>query len=199
MKKSKWYSDSWSNNSISTYVLLAKGAVPEQVNTKLDKIVKEHNPDGTTKYVLFPYLDIHLHSYWGFERSPGAIVNVWIFASIAFLVLIIACINFMNLSTARSAARAKETGLRKLNGAYTYDLVFQFFGESILHHFTGMILAFGLVAALLGPFNILTGKSFTGSDIIAPVFIVTALLNNRYNSRLRRKLSCLCSFIIQTH
>lgn len=176
MKKSRWYSDSWSNNSIATYVLLAKGSVPGEVNEKLDKVVKEHNPDGTTKFVLFPYLKIHLHSYWGFEHTPGAIVNVWIFSSIALLVLIIACINFMNLSTARSAARAKETGLRKLNGAYRRDLIFQFFGESMLHAFVGMILAFALVAALLGPFNLLTGKSFKESDIIAPVFVFTAIL-----------------------
>jgi ABC-type antimicrobial peptide transport system permease subunit len=176
MKKSRWYSDSWSNNSISTYVLLARGADPVQVNPKLDAVVKEHNPDGTTKFVLFPYLNIHLHSYFGFDRTPGAIVNVWIFSSIALLVLIIACINFMNLSTARSAARAKETGLRKLNGAYRRHLIFQFFGESLLHAVVGLVLAFAMVAALLGPFNTLTGKSFRGSDIIAPVFIFTALL-----------------------
>jgi ABC-type antimicrobial peptide transport system permease subunit len=176
MEKTSWYSDSWSTNSISTYVLLARGAVPEEVNIKLDRVVKEHNPDGTTKFVLFPYLKIHLHSYWGFEHSPGAIVSIRIFSSIALLVLIIACINFMNLSTARSAARAKETGLRKLNGANRHHLIFQFLGESLIHAVLAMVVAFVLVAALLGAFNSLTGKSFKMADIVAPVFILTTLL-----------------------
>jgi hypothetical protein len=82
----------------------------------------------------------------------------------------------MNLSTARSASRAKETGLRKLNGAFRRDLVFQFLGESSLHALTGMLLAIALVAALLGPFDILTGKTFRESDLIAPVFIMSALI-----------------------
>ena len=118
-----------------------------------------------------------MHAYWGFGHTPGAIVNIWIFSSIALLVLIIACINFMNLSTARSAARAKETGLRKLNGAYRSDLIFQFFGESLLHAFTGMLLAvaFGCRPAL-GQFNLLTGKTFRESDLIAPVFIMSTLI-----------------------
>jgi len=176
MKKSRWYSDQWSNNSIETYVLLAKGTDPYVVNSKLTKIVKDHNPDTTTKFVLFPFLKLHLHAYWGFEHSPGAIVNVWIFSSIALLVLIIACINFMNLSTARSSTRAKETGLRKLNGAYRKDLIIQFYGESLLHALTGMIIAVGIVAAFIGPFNLLTGKLFHEVDLIAPMFILSALI-----------------------
>lgn len=176
MKKSRWYSESWSSNSIETYFLLSKGSDPGQVNDKITRIVKEHNPQNTTKFGLFPFLKIHLHGYGGFGHAPGAIVNVWLFSSIALLVLIIACINFMNLSTARSTARAKETGLRKLNGAYRRDLVVQFYGESLLHAFTGMILAIGIVAAFLGPFNLLTGKTFREADLIAPFFICSALI-----------------------
>ena len=176
MKKSRYYSDDWSSNSIETYVLLTKGTDPALVNSKLTKVVREHDPEGTTDFVLFPFLKIHLHSYWGFGHSPGAIVNIWIFSSVALLVLIIACINFMNLSTARSAARAKETGLRKLNGAYRRDLVLQFFGESMLYASAGMILAISMVAAFLGPFNLLTGKSFTLTDLVAPVFIYCAIV-----------------------
>jgi len=176
MKKSRWYSESWSSNSIETFILLVKGTDPEQVNSKLTKIVKDHNPQNTTRFVLFPFLRIHLHSYGGFGHAPGAIVNVWIFTSIALLVLIIACINFMNLSTARSVVRAKETGLRKLNGAYRRDLLIQFYGESFFHALTGMIFAIGLVAAFLGPFNTLTGKAFRGSDLASPVFIASALI-----------------------
>ena len=176
MKKSSWYSDNWANNSIATYVLLNKGADIDQVATMINKVVKDHKPEGTTKFMLFPFLKIHLHAYWGFGHPPGAIVNIWIFSSIALLVLIIACINFMNLSTARSAARAKETGLRKLNGAYKRDLIFQYFGESLLYALTSMLLALGIVAALLGPFNLLTGKTFWETELITPVFVVSALL-----------------------
>jgi putative ABC transport system permease protein len=176
MKKARWYSESWSNNSIETFFLLARGSDPKMVDSKITGIVKDHNPQNTTKFGLFPFLKIHLHSYGGFGHTPGAIVNVWIFSSIALLVLIIACINFMNLSTARSTARAKETGLRKLNGAYRRDLIIQFYGESLLHALTGMILAVCLVAAFLGPFNLLTGKTFRETDLIAPVFIASALI-----------------------
>jgi putative ABC transport system permease protein len=176
MKKSSWYSDKWSNNSIATYILTAKGTDVNQINAKINKIVKDHNPETTSKFMLFPFLKIHLHGYGGFGHHPGAIVNIWIFSSIALLVLIIACINFMNLSTARSASRAKETGLRKLNGAYRRDLIIQFFGESMVHVLAGMILAIVLVALLLGPFNTLTGKSFSIADVVAPVFIVSALI-----------------------
>jgi ABC-type antimicrobial peptide transport system permease subunit len=176
MKKSSWYSDNWSNNSIATYILSGKGTDPEVIKTKINKVVKDHITQGSTKFMLFPFLKIHLHEYWGFGHPPGAIVNIWIFSSIAILVLIIACINFMNLSTARSASRAKETGLRKLNGAFRRDMVFQFLGESSLHALTGMILAIALVAALLGPFDILTGKTIRENDLIAPVFIISALI-----------------------
>jgi putative ABC transport system permease protein len=176
MKKSRWYSDQWSNNSIGTYILLAKGSKMDVVNDKLTKIAREHNPESNTRFVIFPYLKGHLHSYWGFGHPPGAIVYVWIFSSIALLVLIIACINFMNLSTARSASRAKETGLRKLNGAYKQDSVIQFFGESFLHAFAAMILALIFVAVLLGPFNSLSGKTFNASILIKPAFVLSIFI-----------------------
>jgi putative ABC transport system permease protein len=83
-------------------------------------------------FLLAPLTRMHLFGYWGYGHKPGAILNVWIFSSIALLVLIIACINFMNLSTARSASRGKEIGLRKVNGAHRGNLVFQFYYESLI-------------------------------------------------------------------
>jgi putative ABC transport system permease protein len=176
MKRLDYYSENWGNNSIATYVLLNKKADLATVGKKLTQIVKEHNPETTTKFMLFPFLDMHLYGYWGFGHTPGAILNIWIFSSIALLVLIIACINFMNLSTARSASRAKEIGLRKLNGAYRWNLIVQFFGESIIQTFIGMLLAFVLVALLLGPFNLLSGKTFMEAELVRPVFILSILV-----------------------
>jgi putative ABC transport system permease protein len=176
MKRSRWYSDNWSNNSITTNILLAKGSNPDTVNRKITAVVKEHSPDTKTKFVLFPFLKIHLHSYGGFGRSSGAMLNVWIFSSVALLVLIIACINFMNISTARSVSRAKETGLRKLNGASRPDLMIQFFGESMFYSFASMVLAIGLVLLLLGTFNQVTGKSFIVMDLFKPAFILRVVI-----------------------
>jgi putative ABC transport system permease protein len=171
MKKSNWYSDGWGNNSIATYVMLQPNADPRKVDVKLTQIARQHNPDGTTQFVIEPMTRIHLYSYWGFGHKPGAILNVWIFSSIALLVLIIACINFMNLSTARSAARAKEIGLRKVNGAHRQNLILQFFGESLLTTLISMLIAFVIALLLLEPFNRISGKFFHIPDLLTVRFL----------------------------
>ncbi len=176
MKKSRWYSESWSNNSISTYVLLARGSIQDTINRKITAVVRENSPGTKTKFVIFPFLKIHLHSSGGFGHSSGAMLNVWIFTFVALLMLFIACINFMNINTARSAFRAKETGLRKLNGAGRPALMFQFFGESLFYSFIALLLAMVLVLLFLNPFNSLTGKVFEISDIFRPVFIINVLV-----------------------
>jgi putative ABC transport system permease protein len=172
MKKSEWYSEEWGNNSIFTYVMLQKNASDTTVNKKLTQIVHEHNPESTTDFLVAPFTRIHLYSYFGYGHKPGAIMNVWIFSAIALLVLIIACINFMNLSTARSASRAKEIGLRKVNGAHRNNLVFQFFSESILTALISMVIGFSLVVLLLSPFNLISGKEFHIGDLLTTRFII---------------------------
>ena len=171
MKKSQWYSEEWGNNSITTYVMLRPNVDTRQVNDKLTKIVRQHNPQSTTDFVIEPITRVHLFSYWGFGHKPGAILNIWIFSSIALLVLIIACINFMNLSTARSIARAKEIGLRKVNGAHRKNVLLQFFGESLLMAAISMIIAFMLIMLLLQPFNLISGKVFHITDLLTPRFV----------------------------
>jgi len=175
MKKSEWYSEEWGNNSIITYVLLRKNSSPLQVNKKLTQVVREHNPESDTDFVLAPFTRMHLYSYWGYGHKPGAILNVWIFSSIALLVLIIACINFMNLSTARSASRAKEIGLRKVNGAHRKNLIVQFYSESLLTTVISMAIAFLMVVLMLGPFNLISGKEFHIPDLLTPEFITGIL------------------------
>ncbi len=175
MKKSEWYSDDWGSNSIFTYVMLRNNTNPLPVNKKLTQIVREHDPRNDTEFLLAPFTRMHLYSYFGYGHKPGAILNVWIFSSIALLVLIIACINFMNLSTARSASRAKEIGLRKVNGAHHWNLIIQFYAESLFITLISTIIAFIMVALLLGQFNLISGKEFSIPDLLTPLYVAGIL------------------------
>src|SRR5690606_34007358 len=107
----------------------------------------------------YPYADYYLHGSWkDGQKVEGRIKNVKLFAMIGLFVLIIACINFMNLSTAKSQKRAKEVGVRKVAGADKSSLVMQFMSESLLITFFSAIFAVLLVEATLPIFNNLTGK-----------------------------------------
>jgi putative ABC transport system permease protein len=97
---------SWGNNSIFTFIRLRNGADIKSVNKKLTDIVVENNPQTTTKFSLFPLLDIHLHGQFGFKETKGPVIVVTIFTLIAIFILLIACINFINLTTAKAAGRA---------------------------------------------------------------------------------------------
>ncbi len=106
--------------------------------------------------------DIHLHSHLDSEiEANGNIVYVYIFSAIAFFLLLIACINFMNLATARSANRAKEVGLRKVVGAERRQLIRQFLGETIVMALIALLLAVVLVEVVLPKFNAFTAKEST--------------------------------------
>ena len=96
---------------------LQEGSIDTVVNRKITEVTNIYKENNTIDFSVAPLSGIHLHSYFGFGHSPGAILYVYIFSAIALFVLLIACINFMNLSTARSSIRAKEIGLRKVNGA----------------------------------------------------------------------------------
>jgi len=169
-------SDSWGNNSIFTYVLLAGGSDLNAVNKKLTDVVLEHNPETTTKFLLFPLLDIHLHAQFGYDRSKGAVIAVYIFTLIAIFVLLIACINFINLSTAKAATRAKEIGIKKVAGADRKTMIIQFMLESLLLVFLAMIFALVLVGLALELFNNVSGKSFSLSDLLQFKFISSLLI-----------------------
>ena len=169
-------SDSWGSNSIFTYVLLAGGSDINAVNKKLTDVVLEHNPETKTKFLLFPLLDIHLHTQFGYDRSKGAVIAVYIFTLIAVFILLIACINFINLSTAKAASRGKEIGIKKVAGADKKTMVIQFMLESLLLVFLAMIFALLLVGLALDIFNNLSGKSFTISDLFQAKFILSLLL-----------------------
>jgi putative ABC transport system permease protein len=167
--------DSWGSNSIMTVVKLQEGAVDSIVSRKITEVTNIYKENNTIDYMVAPFSRIHLHSYFGFGRSPGAILYVYIFGAIAFFVLLIACINFMNLATARSSIRAKEIGLRKVNGASRWQLVQQYLTESFVQTLISVLLAFLLVLALLNQFNHISGKDIEPAGLFSSQFLLGIL------------------------
>ena len=169
------WSDSWGSNSIFTFVDLQPGSSIPDVNKKMTEILKRNNEGTSTEFMLFPYKDKHLHSYAGYGNPSTAITYVYIFSAIAVFVLLIACINFMNLSTAKSANRSKEIGVRKAVGGLRSSLIKQFYGESIILAFISAFFALLIVALLLTPFNDITNKSISFTQLLNPGFILAFL------------------------
>lgn len=186
------FRDDWDSNGLYTYVKLISGSSPEHFNTQIQKHLKKKMEKSITDLYLQPVSDIHLGEV-SFVADVGGKGNkqyVRIFSIVAVFILLIACINFMNLSTARAVKRSKEVGLRKTIGAYRYQLIFQFLGESVIVALVAMCIALLMVDLLLSPFNTLTQKSLSmnytnpGSGAIIPIClgatIVTGLLAGSY-------------------
>jgi len=163
-QKNRWEMQNWLSINNYTYILLEKGADYKQLEQKLPEMI-EKKVGAMLKYVkgelalsLQPLISIHLHSDLMQEISGNSsIVYVYIFSAIALLILAIACINFMNLSTARSAGRAKEVGLRKVMGADRGKIIRQFLSESILNSIICCLLALILVDLTLPLFRSISG------------------------------------------
>ena len=165
----------WFNNFIHTYVLLKEGASAEDLEKKLSAFLTKYmaadfaaflGPEADINDVfqlkMNPLLNIHLHPAEQFEIEPqGSMTSVYIFSMIAILILIIACINFMNLSTARANKRAKEVGIRKTIGAYKHQLWRQFLSESVLLAFIALILAVLLIKVFIPVFNVISNKNLS--------------------------------------
>ena len=162
----------WGNNSFSTFVLLPQGYPAQQLEAQfpafLDKVMGKDvantgmkQPSTWTKLHLMPLTDIHLHSHLDSElEENGDIQRVWVFAAIALFVLLIACVNYMNLSTARASTRAKEIGIRKVAGAQRREIIGQFLGEALLLSLAAVVLAVGLAFAALPLVNRMLGQDF---------------------------------------
>ncbi len=188
MVNSPWYSEHWGSNSIYTFVLLNEKAETDKVNHKLTSIVDAHNSQNTTDFMVAPLKKMHLYSYFGFNNNQMGIKTVMIFIAVGIFVLIIAAINFMNLSTARSSTRAGEIAIRKISGAHKKNLITQFLGESMIMVVFSVLLALIMVLLLLQPFNQLTGKDFVIRDLADPVIgagililtLVTGLFSGFY-------------------
>jgi putative ABC transport system permease protein len=153
----------WDANRIQTYVQLTPRATETDIDQQIKKTTIRHSKNTeTTEVFLHPLAKWHL--YTEFENghaTGGAITIIRLLSIIAAFILLIACINFMNLSTARSERRAKEVGIRKVAGAYRSMLIGQFLGESLLMSLFSAILALGLVELSLAAFDILVGKHLT--------------------------------------
>ena len=163
----------WTNHQFYTYLLLKPGADAKKLEAKLPAFMERHHGDEARKlqmqdYLsLEPFLDVYLKSKRdGFVT--GSITNVYIFSIIALFILIIACINFVNLATARSAERAKEVGIRKVAGASRFQLAKQFIGESVIICLIAFVLCVALCALLLPLFNQLADKEVSSSIFNRP-------------------------------
>jgi putative ABC transport system permease protein len=153
--------DYWSNNSVQTFVLLKSGASLEAFNNKVSNITINHSKEGEATVHVFaqPYKDAWLYSKQeNGNYVGGRIEQVRLFIIIAIFILLIACINFTNLSTARSEKRAKEVGIRKVVGAQKRSLIMQFISESIMLAFAAGILAVILAQLVLPAFSNVIGK-----------------------------------------
>jgi putative ABC transport system permease protein len=176
----------WGNNSFFTYLLLPGNYPPERLERQfpafLDRRMAGQEYVGKkasnfTKLGLQKLTDIHLYSHTDYEAEPnGDMSRVYIFSAIALFILLIACINYMNLSTARSALRAKEIGIRKVTGARKNELIIQFLGESVLICWLAILLA-GLFTFLALPaLNKMSGQTLSFYTLLQWKIMVPLLL-----------------------
>lgn len=166
----------WISNNYQTHILLKKGHSPAALEAKFEDLVRKYvgpqllqaagisydqmvEAGGAYGYFLQPLTDIHLYSHLEGELEPnGDATYVYGFAVIAFAILLIACINFMNLATARSTKRAREVGIRKTLGSNRAQLIRQFLAETVFMTFLSVLIALVMVKLLLPSFNNLAGK-----------------------------------------
>ena len=185
----------WMNFNYYAYIQLDKNfkattSAVENLNRQINKIYKEHVDQAKLKveFALQPLTRIHLHSNYQVDvTGHGNVQYVNIFFVVALFILAVACINFMNLATARSARRAKEVGLRKVVGADRKQLIGQFLGESVLISFLSLVIAIVTVWLLLPAFNDLAGKDlsiylFDGKLLVTLISIalITGLISGSY-------------------
>lgn len=184
----------WTGNNFFTYAKVSKGSKPEDIEAKMTDFVakyigpeyikytghssyEEYLADGrrAIKFAVVPMTDLHLYYPRLALRSGGSIDNVYIFSAVALFILVIACINFMNLSTAKSAMRSKEVGMRKVLGSQKSQLINQFLVESMMVSIISMFLALGLAALALDGFNGISNRSFEYQDLFGGTVLLQLL------------------------
>jgi putative ABC transport system permease protein len=160
----KNFTQRWDMNGVQTFVQLSENADMNRVSEKIRNTVSDKDPMSRVKTAVFLHPMSRWHLYSEFKNginTGGRIQYVWLFGIIGIFVLLLACINFMNLSTARSEKRAKEVGIRKAIGSLRGQLVGQFFTESLMVALLAFVLALFLVQAGLPFFNVIAGKKMS--------------------------------------
>ncbi len=180
----------WNNSGFATFILLTKDVNVPAFQAKIrDFLIEKPTVEDKQAVLIQPLTDIYLKSNIEYDLGGlGDIKYVYIFSITAFLILCIACINFMNLTTARSGGRAKEVGLRKVVGAKRKELMAQFFGESILITLISFTLSLGIVALIINQFGNLSGKDFQFNNLfesnliisIGLIAIITGVISGSY-------------------
>lgn len=200
-------STQWTNNGLYTYIRKTAKTSVEEINRKLEEFVDKNvateleqglgitysdfkKNGGVYAYYAFPSENIHLYQAEIMDAlgTKSDIKYVYILGAVGLFILVIACINFMNLSTARSASRAKEVGLRKTLGSQRGKLIFQFLSESFIYTLAGTVIALTAVYLLIPSFQVLSGKNIEFKAMFHPVmltgivavFLVVALMAGSY-------------------
>ena len=154
------------------YTKLREGTSLGEFNRKFADIFNRHTEATDHQIFLQPFEDVYLHSFYRDGKLIGGRIEyVRIFTAVAIFILVIACINFMNLATARSSQRAREIGVRKVIGAHRKSLITQFITESVAMSFISFLLALMIVISLLPAFNYLTGKHLTPENLNGPILL----------------------------
>jgi ABC-type antimicrobial peptide transport system permease subunit len=168
----------WTNEGPSTYLLLKPGTDVASFNHKIKDYLKGYFKETQFSLFVRPYADAYLYgTYENGKQAGGRISYVKLFSFVALFILIIACINFMNLSTARASRRMKEVGIKKTMGSSRRALAFQFLAEAIMMAFLSFLVACVMVVLLLPAFNDITGKTLTVTfDLTLMGYILVAVL-----------------------
>jgi putative ABC transport system permease protein len=176
--RSESLAEEWRPSSCYTYLLLKDGASPAQFEKTFSDFFNAHRGKNDKRnFYLQPLTQIHLRSHLEREIEPnGDIAYVYILCSVAFFVLLIAGMNFMNLSTARSASRAREVGMRKVAGADRKHLILQFLGESVLLTLAAFAIALIAIELFLPVFNHLAGREIKTGYFSNPILLLGLLI-----------------------
>lgn len=174
------YTNGWENFELYTYLLLNEGSDVKALEAKLppfyDKYIKKEMGELDYRLELQPVTSIHLNSHLDYEISPnGNVTTVYTFAVVALLILLIACVNYINLYTARSLKRTREVGVRKAIGSYRLQLIGQFLTESMLMTFIAGVVSISLVTVALPYFNQITDKTLSVGGLGNTLLVIAIL------------------------
>ncbi len=171
------YADQWNAGSAETYLVLKKGTSIDEFNKKIRGYLFSKNPENKATLFVSRYSDKYLHGrFENGVQAGGRIEYVWLFSMIAVFILAIACINFMNLSTAQASRKMKEVGIKKTMGVNRNVLIVQFLGESTLMAFLSLAVAILLVILLLPEFNKLTNKHLHFTPGLNPILSIAGIV-----------------------